>query len=209
MRFKKINYKFKDGALCMLILGLFAFASCEQDAEANTTISTLEEKLSKLEATLQEKETLTENEYRQLQELISQHTNKFAKVEVQEPNRSFNYDDLGEDRMEYNAVDEPPVFPGCENPSISCFTQQISKFIIENFDEHIVDNVSLAGDNLIEMSFIIDKNGEIQEVKARGAYPDLEKEAQRVIKSLPKMTPGKEKGQLVNVLYSLPIVYRV
>ena len=209
MCLKRLDYKFKEGIFCVLILVLFGFTSCEQDVETNHKTSTLEEKLYRLQATLQEKDTLTETEYRQLQELISQNQNKVARVEIQEPNRSFNYDDLGKDRIEYNAVDEPPVFPGCENNSVSCFTQQMSKFIIENFDKHRVDNVSLAGDNIIEMSFVIDKNGEIQEVKARGAYPDLEKEAQRVIKSLPNMTPGMEKGKLVNVLYSLPIVYRV
>ncbi|HBO29337.1 MAG TPA: energy transducer TonB, partial [Leeuwenhoekiella sp.] len=44
---------------------------------------------------------------------------------------------------------------------------------------------------------------------SRGPHPRLEQEAARVIKLLPQMTPGMQRGKAVGVLYSLPIVFQV
>jgi len=57
--------------------------------------------------------------------------------------------------------------------------------------------------------FKIDISGNITQVEARGPAIELEEEANRVISSLPQMIPGEHKGEKVNVLYSLPIVFHV
>jgi hypothetical protein len=46
-------------------------------------------------------------------------------------------------------------------------------------------------------------------VKAKAAHPILKEEGIRVINSLPQMVPGKQNGQEVGVMYSLPIVFQV
>jgi protein TonB len=46
-------------------------------------------------------------------------------------------------------------------------------------------------------------------VRARAPHPRLEKEAVEVVQSLPNMTPGKQRGKPVGVLYSLPIVFDI
>jgi Zn-dependent protease with chaperone function len=57
--------------------------------------------------------------------------------------------------------------------------------------------------------FTIDKNGHVTDVHYREPDPRLEQEAERVINSLPKMQPGKQRGKPVGVMYSLPIVFQV
>ena len=59
------------------------------------------------------------------------------------------------------------------------------------------------------MSFKINKEGFVSEVKARGAHLALETEAVRVVSMLPQFIPGKQKGKVVTVPYSLPMVFQV
>lgn len=61
----------------------------------------------------------------------------------------------------------------------------------------------------VYVTFIIDKSGLITGVATRGPDRNLEKEAQRIISKLPKMTPGKQRGQPVRVHYSIPINFRL
>ena len=57
--------------------------------------------------------------------------------------------------------------------------------------------------------FTIDENGVVTDIQSRGPHPKLEKEAERVVKLLPKMEPGKQRKQNVKVKYTLPIVFTV
>ncbi|MDE6317852.1 MAG: energy transducer TonB, partial [Muribaculaceae bacterium] len=62
----------------------------------------------------------------------------------------------------------------------------------------------------VVVQFVVTKDGSIGEVKvARGKDPDLDKEAVRVVKTLPKFIPGKMNGQAVNVWYTLPINFKL
>jgi protein TonB len=49
----------------------------------------------------------------------------------------------------------------------------------------------------------------VVDVRARAPHPRLEQEAIDVVKALPKMTPGMQRGQPVGVLYALPILFQV
>ena len=55
----------------------------------------------------------------------------------------------------------------------------------------------------------VNTKGEVVDIKARGPHPKLEKEAQRVAKTLPKMKPGIQNHKPVGVTYTLPIVFQV
>ena len=61
----------------------------------------------------------------------------------------------------------------------------------------------------ITTSFIIDKSGKIVNIRVRAPHPDLEKEAIRMINSLPIMQPGRQNGEAVSVSYLLPIIFQV
>ena len=60
------------------------------------------------------------------------------------------------------------------------------------------------------VSFVIDKKGSVLNAKIeRGVDPLLDAEALRVVNSMPKWIPGKEKGKDVAVQFTLPISFRL
>ena len=104
-------------------------------------------------------------------------------------------------------IQQVPVYPGCENAKDKkkCMSEKITKHVNKKFDTGLGAELGLSGRNRVSVSFKIDKNGDIVNVRARGPHPRLEQEAVRVIKALPKMKPGEQRGQKVGVLYGLPI----
>ena len=60
----------------------------------------------------------------------------------------------------------------------------------------------------VSVMFIIDAQGYITGVKSRGPDKILEAEAERIIKLLPKMQPGKQRGRPVKVAYAVPIFFK-
>ena len=60
------------------------------------------------------------------------------------------------------------------------------------------------------VQFVVEKDGHIGEVKiARGVDKDLDREAMRVCKTLPKFTPGRQNGQPVRVWFTLPVTFKL
>ena len=56
------------------------------------------------------------------------------------------------------------------------------------------------------VSFVVNQKGEVTNVKvARPFDPNLDKEAVRVVQSMPKWSPGKQRGKAVKVSYTVPI----
>ena len=110
------------------------------------------------------------------------------------------------------AIDQVPVFPGCEDAKDqkACLVQKISDHVSANFDMKISKDLGLTkGTKRVYVQFKIDKTGTITDIKARGPHEKLEAEAERVISSLPKMLPGEENGKKVAVKYTLPITFVV
>ncbi|WP_366140758.1 energy transducer TonB [uncultured Algibacter sp.] len=111
----------------------------------------------------------------------------------------------------FAVVEEVPIYPGCENGSRTqrknCTSEAISKFVLRNFNTQMADDIGLVGRQRINVIFKIDKNGNIVDIQSRAPEPELEMEAIRVITSLPKMKPGKQRGKAVSVPYSLPIIF--
>lgn len=106
-----------------------------------------------------------------------------------------------EENKVFTAVEQTPQFPGGE--------AELMKYIQKNLKYPPV-----AMENNIQgrvvVQFVVTKTGKIGEVKvARGRDPDLDKEAVRVVKSLPDFIPGKMNGQSVNVWYTLPITFKL
>jgi len=94
-------------------------------------------------------------------------------------------------------VDEMPEYPG-GIVALTNFMAQTVRYPVEAQRKGIQGRVYV--------SFVVEKNGSVGVVKiARGVYPDLDAEATRVVKLLPKWKPGKQKGKLVRVSYTIPI----
>jgi protein TonB len=110
-------------------------------------------------------------------------------------------------------VEEAPVFPGCngtKEEKRACFVDQIGRFINRKFNTNLASDLGLTpGVKRIFVIFKIDKTGEIVDIRARAPHKRLQEEAIRVIKLIPKMTPGKQSGKPVGVKYSLPIAFKV
>ncbi len=113
----------------------------------------------------------------------------------------------------YVLIEDVPVFPGCENVSKNerrtCMSDKISKHVQKKFNVGLAENLGLIGKQRISVMFKIDKNGNIVGVQSRAPHQKLEEEAARVINLLPKMQPGKQRGEAVTVKYSLPIIFQV
>ena len=111
-------------------------------------------------------------------------------------------------------IENVPVYPGCESANGNaakkkCMSDKINKFVNKKFDTELANELGLEGRQRISVQFKIDKNGNITDVRARAPHPRLEQEAVKVVKALPKMTPGRQRGQAVGVLYALPILFQV
>lgn len=114
----------------------------------------------------------------------------------------------------FSVVESVPIYPGCEKAQGNqgkkqCMSKKIAKYINKKFNTSIASNLGLEGKQRVNVIFKIDRTGSVIDVRARAPHPDITKEAIRVIKRLPKMKPGKQKGKAVIVPYSLPIIFMV
>ena len=126
-----------------------------------------------------------------------------------------------EEAVEEEIVDVPfavienvPIYPGCENEKGNaakkkCMSEKVQKFVQRKFNTELAGDLGLEGRQRIAVQFKIDRNGKVVNVRARAPHPRLEQEAVEVVSSLPDMTPGKQRGKAVGVLYSLPILFQV
>lgn len=129
------------------------------------------------------------------------------EVEVAEPE-----EEIGD--VPFAVIEDVPIFPGCEGMSNNderkaCMSQKIQQFVDRRFNTDLGSELGLSGINRIYVQFRIEKNGTITVLGARAPHPRLQQEAERVVGQLPNMEPGKQRGQAVGVLYSLPITFRV
>lgn len=101
----------------------------------------------------------------------------------------------------YTVVEEMPRFPGGE--------EALLKFINQGI-KYPTDAQEGGKQGRVIVSFTVKKDGSVADVEVmRGVYPSLDKEAMRVIGTMPIWEPGKEKGQAVNVRYTVPITFRL
>lgn len=96
-------------------------------------------------------------------------------------------------------VDEMPEYPG-GIVALQSFMAQTVRYPVEAQRKGIQGRVYV--------NFVVEKDGTVGVVKiARGVDSDLDAEAIRVVKLLPKWKPGKQKGKLVRVSYTVPIKF--
>lgn len=97
----------------------------------------------------------------------------------------------------YDEVEQMPEFIGGQSALMEFISQSV-KYPPEASKKGIQGKVFV--------NFIVDKDGSVKNAKvSRGVDPLLDAEALRVINSMPKWIPGKEKGKVVAVQYTIPI----
>lgn len=99
----------------------------------------------------------------------------------------------------YDEADEMPSFPGGLN-GLMTFLAQNTKYPVKAQENGVQGRVTV--------SFVVETDGSITDVKvARSVDPYLDREAMRVVKAMPKWTPGKKDGKPVRVKYTVPMVF--
>ena len=142
----------------------------------------------------------------------STETDEDEAVEVEEIIEIEEAEEVEED-VPFAIIEDVPVYPGCKGNKAklrACLQEKITKHVNKKFNSELASDLGLSpGIKRIFVMFKIDKSGNITDVMARAPHKRLQEEAIRVVKLLPKMTPGKQRGRPVGVKYSLPIAFKV
>lgn len=101
----------------------------------------------------------------------------------------------------FQVVEKMPEFPGG--------MAELMKYLQKN-----IKYPSIAQENGIQgrviVQFVVNKDGSIVDpVVMKSVDPYLDKEALRVVKAMPKWTPGEQRGKPVRVKYTLPVQFRL
>lgn len=101
----------------------------------------------------------------------------------------------------FDVVEEMPSFPGGNGALMS--------YLASNIKYPVVAQENSVQGRVI-VSFVVERDGSISDVRvARSVDPSLDREAQRVVKSMPRWKPGKQNGSAVRVKYTVPVVFRL
>lgn len=101
----------------------------------------------------------------------------------------------------FDVVEQMPSFPGGMGAMMQYLSSNI-KYPKEAEKKGIQGRVLL--------SFIVQTDGSITDVRiSKSVDPSLDKEAIRVVKSMPKWIPGRQNGEPVRVKYTFPVTFRL
>lgn len=224
--------KFKFLILVPLMLGMLIYVSCSEDYRETERIPQTTDNGKVIELKVGDANNLTKEEKERRNEIINllgtqgnastliitdgETFTRMAVDNVPPPPSSSNdtQSKVQEETSDvpFAVIEEVPVYPGCEGLDSNdarkeCLSEKITAHVNKNFDTSLGKELGLSGINRIYVQFRINKNGLIEVIGARAPRPELEEEASRVMNSLPTLTPGKQKGENVGVLYSLPITF--
>lgn len=118
---------------------------------------------------------------------------KYTPVAVEE--------EVEEEQQIFEVVEEAPEFPGGMGA--------LMKFLGSN-----IKYPTIAQENGVQgrviVQFVVNKDGSIVDAKVmRSVDPYLDKEALRVVSSMPKWKPGKQRGKAVRCRYTVPVMFRL
>ncbi len=101
----------------------------------------------------------------------------------------------------YENVEVMPEFPGGQ--------AELLKYLSNNLKYPVIAQEQ-GVQGTVSIRFVVDKEGNVGEVEVRRSLdPSCDKEAVRVVKSLPKWIPGKQNGRPVSVYYNVPVRFRL
>ncbi len=106
-----------------------------------------------------------------------------------------------EETKVFDVVEQMPSFPGGQSALLQYLSSNIKYPVVA--EENGVQG-------RVIVTFVVEKDGSITDVRVvKSVDPSLDKEAQRVVKSMPKWIPGKQNGSAVRVKYTVPVTFRL
>jgi len=106
-----------------------------------------------------------------------------------------------EDNKIFEVVEQKPSFPGGDGALMSWLSQNIKY-------PAIAAEMGVQGRVIVQ--FVVEKDGSITDVKiAKSVDPSLDKEAARVIKSMPQWIAGRQNGSAVRVRFTVPVTFKL
>ena len=106
-----------------------------------------------------------------------------------------------EENKVFDVVEQMPSYPGGMGALMQYLSNNIKYPVI-------AEENGIQG--RVVCTFVVERDGSITDVRvAKSVDPSLDKEACRVIKSMPHWIPGKQNGSAVRVKYTLPVTFRL
>ena len=121
--------------------------------------------------------------------------------EIKDMDREGALSGQNRNNMTFDVVEQMPSFPGGQ------------RGLMAFLSSHVV-YPTIAQENGVQgrvvVGFVVEKNGSISKINIEHSVdPSLDKEAMRVVRAMPRWTPGKHNGEYVRVKYTVPIVFRL
>lgn len=163
------------------IIKLYVHKRC-YDAMAGT-VKALDEKNKELQTVVAERKKIEESDEKRTEDV-----NKLKDLSAN-------------DGRIYEVVEQMPEFPG--GP------QAMFEFVSKNI-MYPKESEKLGIQGRVIVRFVVDCDGSITNVSiVKSVDPSLDKEAVRVVKSMPRWIPGKNNGSAVRVKYTVPVTFRL
>lgn len=123
-----------------------------------------------------------------------------AEQDVNNEQQNYNTSQESQEKV-YDVVEVMPSFPGGQSALMQYLGNNI-QYPVEAQENGVQGRVII--------SFVVEDDGSISHVKVvKPVDPVLDREAMRVVESMPKWIPGKQNGECVRVRYSVPVVFRL
>jgi protein TonB len=137
----------------------------------------------------------------------STETDENEAVEIEEIVEIAEAEEVIED-VNFMIIEDAPVFPGCKGSKKElkdCFSQMVQKHFSRKFDAELPNELGLSpGKKRVFIGFKIDRKGYVVGIQARAPHPKIKDEVIKVMRMLPRMKPGRQRGKAVGVSYNIP-----
>ena len=186
-------------------IALCAFATPNLNVLAEKVMET-NEKIIRIRKTLAYLQTLRISPYEIARILAERKESEKKYVEKIRQTTKLNsgekskvYDVVDEKNQVLDVADEMPEFPG---------GIQALMMYLTNTVKYPKEAESKGEQGRVICTFVVEADGKVSNTMiAKGVTPALDKEAERVVRSMPNWTPGKLNGQNVRVKYTLPVTF--
>ncbi len=106
-----------------------------------------------------------------------------------------------EETKVFDVVEQMPEFPGGQGALFEYLSKNIKYPVV-------AEENGIQGRVIV--TFVVERDGSITDVKVvKSVDPSLDKEAQRVVRTMPKWIPGKQNGSAVRVKFTVPVTFRL
>ena len=137
-------------------------------------------------------ETVARTTERIAKDVVNNLTDTEVKVET---------DAIEQEGPVFQVVEEMPEFPGGMG---ACM-----KWMADNI-KYPKDAMEKKQEGRVIVQFIVERDGSITHIEVkRSVSPSFDAEAVRVVGTMPKWEPGKQRGKVVRVKYTLPVMFRL